>query len=83
MLRKHKNLTNVKNGVKSMHTYIHFNKVIFEPSNSVTLTSQLNIEGDLSIESGSLEVNDNIIAVGGNWTNLVGDSGFEEGTGLD
>lgn len=60
----------------------NFNDLIIEPSNSVTLASQLNVEGDLRINSGTLEVNDNIIAVGGNWTNLVGDAGFEEGTGL-
>jgi hypothetical protein len=38
-------------------------------------------QGNVTIDSGMLACNDKTISVGGNWTNNVGTSGFNEGTG--
>ncbi len=53
---------------------------IISSSQSLQLTSRLNINGDFRIDSGTFYANDNLINIGGNWTNLAGDSGFVEGT---
>ncbi len=48
-------------------------------SNTVNLGSNINVSGDLVIQSGVLNASMLSINVGGNWYNSVGDSGFLEG----
>ena len=45
-----------------------------------TYSNELQVNGDLSIEGGTLSANAFDIHLGGNWTNTVGSSGFNEGT---
>jgi len=47
-------------------------------SNTIIATTDLFIEGDLTIDNGLFDANEKIINVGGNWTNNVGDAGFDE-----
>ncbi|MCI5056491.1 MAG: hypothetical protein MRY83_10310, partial [Flavobacteriales bacterium] len=54
------------------------------PSTAVFQTgSALNIDGDVTIEGGEFEVANpaHTVSVGGNWTNSVGATGFDGGTG--
>jgi len=51
-----------------------------ERSNTVTAISDLVLTGDLTIGAGVFVAPDNL-TLGGDWTNLVGDAGFVEGTG--
>ncbi len=39
------------------------------------------VQNDLTIQSGALISNNYMISVGGDWNNLVGTAGFDEGTG--
>ncbi|MCD4820385.1 MAG: S8 family serine peptidase [Candidatus Cloacimonetes bacterium] len=46
-----------------------------------TYSSTLTVNGNLLIESGTFDPDNNTVEIGGNWTNNVGDAGFIEGSG--
>ncbi len=48
---------------------------------NTSYSDTLEIQGNLLIQSGALDANNETIIVGGNWTNNVGTAGFIEGTG--
>jgi hypothetical protein len=50
-------------------------------SSAVSLNSSLQLNGNLSINSGVLNSNSHVINLSGNWTNLAGDAGFTEASG--
>ncbi|MBS3742476.1 MAG: hypothetical protein KGY74_10180, partial [Candidatus Cloacimonetes bacterium] len=53
----------------------------YAKSNTATAGSELDINGDVTIESGILDCNDSTMYVSGSWTNNVGDAGFVEAEG--
>ncbi|HRY32059.1 MAG TPA: hypothetical protein P5531_03725 [Bacteroidales bacterium] len=48
--------------------------------NTANIDNSLDVNGNLFINSGILRANANTIRVGGGWSNLVGDPGFNEGS---
>ncbi|MBS3768253.1 MAG: hypothetical protein KGY75_09090 [Candidatus Cloacimonetes bacterium] len=54
----------------------------YAKSNTATAGSELDINGDFTIESGIFDPSDTTLYVGGDWTNNVGDAGFVEGSGI-
>ena len=46
-----------------------------------TYSNTLTVNGSVQINNGTLNCDTKVIVVGGNWTNMVGTSGFTEGTG--
>jgi len=74
-------------GVQSIKPNVgdYVNNLTISSSGAVTFdntyTSTLTINGDVLIESGSLNPANNTLQVAGNWTNTVGTAGFTEGTG--
>ncbi len=50
-------------------------------SETVTATSELDINGDFTIDNGIFDTNGFDLYVAGDWTNNVGNTGFVEGTG--
>ena len=46
-----------------------------------TFSDTLNVKGNFTINAGGLNMNNKILAFGGFWNNLVGESGFAEGAG--
>ncbi len=49
-------------------------------ANMLSLSSNINLTGNLTIMSGNLNAGFRTINIGGDWTNNVGDGGFTEGT---
>jgi hypothetical protein len=68
-----------------MNTGDYFNSLTFSQSGTVTisniLSSVLDVNGNLEIESGTFNMQDRTMKVGGNWTNSAGSANFIEGTG--
>ncbi|MCX6305619.1 MAG: T9SS type A sorting domain-containing protein [Bacteroidetes bacterium] len=64
-----------------LNTGDYFNNIIISSSGNVTLADSLRMNGDLTINSGSLVAGTYPILIGGNWDNNVGTAGFSEGTG--
>jgi hypothetical protein len=62
----------------------YFNNLTFSQTGTVTvnnsLSSILDVNGNVLIESGVFNLADRTMKVGGNWTNNVGPSAFTEGT---
>jgi len=62
----------------------YFNNLTFSQTGTVTvnngLSSILDVNGNVLIESGVFNLADRTMKVGGNWTNNVGSSAFTEGT---
>ncbi len=56
----------------------YFNNLTISPSTSVTLLDNITIRGDLLIEQGTFAPGTHRIYLTGNWTNTVGDAGFNE-----
>lgn len=65
----------------NLNTGDYFNNIILSSSGNVTLADSLRVHGDLTINSGSLVAGAYPVFAGGNWNNMVGTSGFAEGTG--
>ncbi len=51
-------------------------------ANLVYLDNNLDLTGNLLIHSGSLSAQNFILSLGGSWSNLQGDAGFDEGNSL-
>ncbi|MEZ5195533.1 MAG: hypothetical protein R2764_03815 [Bacteroidales bacterium] len=66
------------------NTNDYFNDLYFWQSGTVTIntanTSILNVNGNLTMDSGVFNAGNSIIKVGGHWSNFVGTTGFVEGT---
>ncbi len=58
-----------------------FNNLTISPTTSVVMTGDIQIVGNLIIESGQLNPQDHTITIEGDWNNNVGPDGFLEGTG--
>jgi len=62
----------------------YFNNLTFSQTGNVfvnnTLSSILDVNGDVTIESGTFNLEDRTMYVGGNWTNSAGLTAFNEGT---
>ena len=58
----------------------YVNNLTISPSNSVSLSNNLTIQGKLRIESGVFNASSYTITVGGDWENVVGPTAFTEGT---
>ncbi|NCA86177.1 MAG: T9SS type A sorting domain-containing protein [Clostridia bacterium] len=62
----------------------YFNNLTFSQTGTVTvnnsLSSIVDVNGNVLIESGVFNLSDRTMKVGGNWTNSVGSSAFTEGT---
>lgn len=56
----------------------YFNNLTISPSVSITLQDNIDVNGDLLIEEGTLVANNHRIYLAGDWTNTVGDAGFNE-----
>lgn len=56
----------------------YFNNLTISPSTSVTLLDNIDVNGDLLIEQGTLVANNHRINIAGDWNNTVGDTGFNE-----
>jgi len=56
----------------------NFYNLTISPSTSITLQDDINVDGDLLIEQGSLIAGNHKINIAGDWTNTVGDAGFNE-----
>jgi len=63
----------------------YVNNLIFSATVGVSFnnvyTNTFVVNGDLTIESGVFNPQNNTVEAGGNWTNAVGPAGFVEGTG--
>jgi len=59
----------------------YFNHLKISPGLSVTLGGDIHTAGDLIIESGILDTQNNNIEVEGDWINNIGPDAFIEGTG--
>ena len=59
----------------------YFNNVKISPSTSVSLSGDIHIYGNLTIDQGMLDPEGYTITIDGDWTNQVGSTGFNEGTG--
>ncbi len=55
--------------------------IVNKPGSSYQVYNDLTIKGNLTFIAGTLAAGDKTIYVGGNWNNLVGSAGFNEGTG--
>ena len=64
-----------------LNTGDYFHDLAISSSGNTSMNSDLALEGNLLIESGTLVTNDHNIRIEGNWNNAVRDDGFEEGTG--
>jgi hypothetical protein len=62
----------------------YFNNLTFSQTGTVTvnnsLSSIVDVNGNVLIESGVFNLSDRTMKVGGNWTNSVGSAAFTEGT---
>jgi len=62
----------------------YFNDLTFSQTGTVSVTTSLSdtidVNGDLTIESGVFSPGASTVKVGGNWINTVGTTGFLEGT---
>lgn len=58
----------------------YFCNVDINASGMTTLATDLNIHGDLNINSGGISANSRTIYIGGSWYNNMGSNGFVEGT---
>jgi hypothetical protein len=56
----------------------YFNNLTISPSTSITLQDDIDVNGSLLIEQGTLIPNGHRINIAGNWRNTVGDAGFSE-----
>ena len=56
----------------------YFHDLQINGANTISISSDLIIQNDLDIDSGSLDSNSQTISLGGDWTNNVGDVGFME-----
>ncbi len=65
----------------NLNTGDYFNNLIISSTGNVTQSDSLRIHGDLTISSGALVTANYPILIEGDWNNLVGTSGFSEGTG--
>ena len=67
-----------------MNVNDYFNNLTFNQSGTVTLdpslSNVLNVKKDVVISSGTFSLDDNIMKVGGKWTNTVGPDGFLAGS---
>ncbi|MBW6515606.1 MAG: M6 family metalloprotease domain-containing protein [Candidatus Cloacimonetes bacterium] len=79
-LHINKNVTDRSDNISSVSKIDRFGNAIeaARTDNTVTATTTLNIAGSMLIENGVL-IAPPIIQISGDWTNLVGPSGFEEG----
>ncbi len=59
----------------------YINDFLFNKTSTYNTTNDLTIKGNLTINSGTFGSSDKNIFIAGNWTNNVGDAGFDEGTG--
>ncbi|HPE33333.1 MAG TPA: BACON domain-containing carbohydrate-binding protein [Bacteroidales bacterium] len=60
----------------------YFNNVIISSSGGTTVfDDNIEIKGNLTINSGTLSPGSTTMTIGGDWSNNVGASGFNEGTG--
>ena len=64
-----------------LNTGDYFNHLVISSSGNTTLADSLRLNGNLTIESGALVTGSYPILIGGNWTNSVGTTGFNECTG--
>lgn len=55
-----------------------FHDLTISPATSITLQNDISVHGDLLIEQGALVAGTHKINLRGNWTNTVGDAGFNE-----
>ena len=53
----------------------------YQRGNTITAQSELDINGDFTIDTGVFNPNDSTMYVAGDWTNNVGVAGFGEGAG--
>lgn len=56
----------------------NFYNLTISPSTSISLQDDIDVNGDLLIEQGTLIAGNHKIHVAGNWENTVGDAGFNE-----
>ncbi len=64
-----------------LNTGDYFNDIIFSSTGNVTLADTLRVNGNLTINSGTLVAGSYPIFIKGNWVNNVGTGGFNEGAG--
>lgn len=65
----------------TMNSTDYVNNLTITSSGNINMNSDMALHGDLIISSGALITNDYNIRIEGNWTNAVGDAGFDEGEG--
>ncbi|MBE0663288.1 MAG: T9SS type A sorting domain-containing protein [Bacteroidales bacterium] len=58
----------------------YFNNVTISSSGTTTFNQDIEIRGNLLIESGALGLGSTTLSIMGNWTNNIGTAGFVEGT---
>ena len=58
----------------------YFNDLTINTTDMCVLASDLMIDGDLLLESGGLDTDSYDVEIGGDWTNNIGEEGFEERT---
>ena len=59
----------------------YINNLTITSSGNINMNSDMALHGDLLISSGALITNDYDIRIEGNWTNAIGEAGFDEGEG--
>jgi hypothetical protein len=68
-------------GSSSFMTGDYFNNVTINSTGTTTFNNNIEIKGNLLIQSGVLNVGSTIINIKGNWTNNAFPTGFNAGTG--
>jgi hypothetical protein len=65
----------------NLNTGDYFNNLVINSTGNTALADSLRVYGSLTINSGILVTNNYPILIKGDWNNMVGSSGFSEGTG--
>ncbi len=61
--------------------YGALHNVVINKSNVISLSGEVHISNDLTILSGTLNPNGSDLYIGGDWSNAVGDAGFDQSSG--